>query len=164
MLIAATNNAFASDSIADGEVVVTLRNSQPCFSYPLDEATKKNKFFLHKIEVSFNKGLAAYPSTKSWELKINQANRPLFTNPNTPEQCIEYGTATPTQTPSPVIPIEINIPHRVFLTIYSPEIASSSASIRSYYNDFCLSLGTSNNKILIRPVFNPSTGVFKCGK
>jgi len=163
-LLVVKSDVFASDSIADGKAVVTLRNNQPCFSFPLDETTKKIKFLLYKIEVYFNKGQAAYPSTKTWVLKINEENKKFFNNPNTPEQCIEYGVSTPNNNSTVAIPVEINVPYQVFLTIYSPEIASSSASIRSYYSDFCLILGATHNKIVVNPKFNSSTGVFQCEK
>ena len=157
------NNAFASDSLADGEAIVTVQNGQPCFSYPLDEATKKNKFHLYEIEVYENKG-GNYSSIKYWDLDINPQNRKSIISLNAPEQCFEYGVVPPlTKHNVHAIPIKINTPYRVFLTIYSPEIASSSASFRTYFNDFCLTLDTNNKKTVIIPEFNSSKGVFECG-
>ena len=50
MLMAGTSS-FATDSLADGDAIVTLRGGLPCFSFPVSVETEKRDFFLDRISV-----------------------------------------------------------------------------------------------------------------
>jgi len=154
--------AIASDSLSDGEAVVTLKHDQPCFSFPVDDATRGNHFFLYEISVSFNKGLAAHPSTASWKLRVDQGNRQHFGKAGNPEQCIEYGTAILAKSQPTAVPLEANIPYQVLLTIYSTENSSSSGSIRTYHSIFCLGLDSNKRKMIVKTHFNLTAGKYAC--
>lgn len=152
----------ASDSIADGEAEVTLRNSLPCFSFPRDDATRAERFLLYQVTVSSHQGLTADSGVETWKLRVDQENRRYLSAANSPDQCIEYGAAGPSKRHPAVLSFEANVPYQVFMIIYSPDNRSSSSSVRTYYETFCVASDASGNKRIVKADYQAATGRYAC--
>jgi hypothetical protein len=74
-----------------GEVVITLRNATPCFSYPQDSEIRKKPYSFSYLNVSN----AGPQSGGGWAVDIVNLSRQGLVEPNKPETCIRYGVLNP---------------------------------------------------------------------
>lgn len=158
----AAANVHATSSIKDGDVVITLRNGNPCFSYPLDEATKKRNYSFELLGVSLNDREASLPGVKAWELGFSKADEKNLANPNSPETCIEYGVDYPgTKQKAPAALIRFDVPYRVFLHVSTDTGAFYE---RKYLSEFCISHNATGDRIILEAKYNNATNKYECIK
>ena len=157
-LLIATS-AFARSSLADGQAVVSLQNDQACFSHPLDPVTAKYKFIPSLVEVFLNKEDAAVSGLKVWEFRLTRAQL-LSNEPPPADRCVEYGKPPPGSSHASALPLEVNTPYRVYMTMFSAE--PGSGGNRIYYEDFCITRDAQNGKSIAKAVHDPTTNRFVC--
>lgn len=144
---------WAVSSISDGDLIVTLRNGTPCFSYPVDDKTKKEALFFGMLSVSWNNREASLPPFEIWEL---QSGRDDY-SPATPESCIEYGVLKPdTRQNFPAAAQQYNVPYRAHLTVFGRR------GERKYLAYYCLRRNSGNETILLKAAFNKATSRYEC--
>ncbi|WP_298272962.1 hypothetical protein, partial [Geobacter sp.] len=82
---------YAMSSIRDADAVITMRNGNPCFSYPQDKEIRKRPYSFGYLSVSKN----GPSGGGGWEIQIASPDKRGLLDPNSPETCIEYGILNP---------------------------------------------------------------------
>ena len=125
----------AMSSIKDDNAIITMRNDNPCFSYPRDKEIQKVSYLFSYLSVSKN----GPQGGAGWEIGISNLDKRGLLDPNSLETCIEYGVLNPgmkeKQAAEPLLP---ETPYRVFIRVAE---ASGGRNIesRKFLSDFCLS-------------------------
>lgn len=148
-----SENVYATSSISDGELVVTLRKGQPCYSYPTDEITKKKSFYLGMLAVT-NIGQMQSPFVM-WELESGKDEY----SPSSPGLCLEYSILKINaiqKTPAKLH--QYNIPYEARLKIFS---GNNERRYRAFY---CLGKDLTGTTILLKANFNEQRNRFECIK
>jgi hypothetical protein len=86
-----SSSCVAGDSLADGNVIISLRNDQPCFSVALDDATRNRRFFLYEVSVNSRSGPAADAGAQYWTLRLDRIAGERLGGIVAPGGCVEYG-------------------------------------------------------------------------
>jgi hypothetical protein len=151
ILIPATVNAMKPPK--SGDVVITMRNSQPCFSYPQDKSYSFGSLYVSKASLQGGGG---------WAIQIASPDRKGLLEPNRPETCIQYGVLNPgTKIVAPVNPL-------LFATPYSVRISAHTISGTSYEqkfaSDFCITHDAKGETILVNAVWDDEAHAMKCLK
>lgn len=143
LLILVPTSVNAVSRIKDADAVITMRNGQPCFSYPQDEEIRKRPYSFAHLGVSKNTGGVR------WEIGIASIDRKGLIEPNTPEACIEYDMLrSGTKVIKPAEPLENNIPYHVIIRVTEPPNAKLSYK-RLYYTDFCIVYNENNEPVVV---------------
>jgi hypothetical protein len=115
----------------DGKAVITLRDGQPCFSYPRDEEIKKRVYLFDNLAVT---KAGPQGGAGGWVIQLADYNKKIPVEPDHPETCIRYGVLPPrAEEVTPVKPLELNTPYRAYLSV-----STASGSEQRYVTDFCL--------------------------
>jgi len=126
----------------DGKAVITLRDGQPCFSYPQDEEIRKRSYSFDYLAVT---KAGPQGGVGGWVIQLASYDNKIQIEPNSPESCIRYGVLPPgAEEVNPVKPLELNTPYRAYLSV-----SADSAGEQRYASDFCLTRDTKGLTILV---------------
>ncbi|MDY7578673.1 hypothetical protein RGU70_10095 [Herbaspirillum sp. RTI4] len=147
------NSAYAMSSISDGDLIVTLRDGIPCYSYPIDSHTAKRSYFMGVLYVSWNDRETSLPPFDTWRLESGNADY----SPSSPESCLKYGVVAPgTSEKLPAKPHRYDVPYRAHLTVFSP------TEDRKYMTYYCLSHNFSGETIIHKAKYVDKTSKYIC--
>ena len=150
-LIPATGNAMKPPK--NGDVVITMRNGQPCFSYQQDKSSSFSSLYISKIGTEDSGG---------WAIQIKSADRKGLLDPNNIKACIKYGVLNPgTEIVAPAEPLRFDTPYRARL--YTNTTTGVSYESR-YASDFCITRNAKGNTILVSADWDDKAGAMKCLK
>lgn len=151
----AANAAWAFSSISDGDLVVTLKDGKPCFSYPMDEATKKQPYFFGMLGVSWNNREASLPPHDIWELQSARGDY----SPSSPQTCLAYGIVEAgTRQNAPAAMQRYDVPYSAHLTVFA------GYGERKYLGYFCLHRNSGAETILLKATYNDASQRYECVK
>lgn len=130
ILIPASANAMYW--IKDADAIITMRNGNPCFSYPQDDEVRKRPHAFSSLGVSKIIGVGG------WAIGAENYERTGLLEPNTPETCIEYGVLNPgMKVRYDAEPLQFNSPYRVNIHLSdSPGVGVSYK--RDFESHFCI--------------------------
>lgn len=158
-LILLPATSYAMSSIRDADAVITMRNGNPCFSYPQDKEIQKRPYSFGYLSVSKNGPRGG----GGWEIQIANPDKSGLLDPNSPETCIEYGILNPgTEVIQPAKPLLVDTPYRVFISVTSR--SKSAFYERKYLSDFCVSRNEKCEKILVGAVWDNKPDGWRCLK
>jgi hypothetical protein len=115
----------------DEKAIITLRDNQPCFSYPPNGETRKRPYAFDYLAIT-----KAGPrgGAGGWVIQLASYDKKIPVEPNSPKTCIKYGALPPMAAEvNPVSPLEFDTPYRAYLSI-----STASGSEIRYASDFCL--------------------------
>ena len=123
----------ATSRLYDADAVVTLRNGNPCFSYP----PNGEKLFGYHLTVS-NPGPRG---AIVWDIRIFDYEKKQLPEPNSPETCVGYGVVNSEmevrRVAEPLLP---DTPYRVFISVAeAPAGGQRYRYLRKFASDFCIS-------------------------
>lgn len=149
-LIPATGNAYKPPP--SGDMVISMRNGQPCFSYPQDKAYSFGSLSISK----------ARPQGGGWAIQIVSPDRKGLLEPNRPETCIKYGVLNPgMEVVAPAKPLQFDTPYSVRISTHT---TSGISHEYRYSSDFCLSRNEKGETILVGADWDDKTDAMKCLK
>mgnify|MGYP001559953817 CR=1 FL=1 len=154
--------AGAISSISDGELVISLRNDAPCFSYPADDATQKRNYVFASLEMSWSDKVSSLPGVAAWYIGVNPSEYGLA-NPSSPATCIGYGDHYPgaLENKGPAKPIRYDVPYRAHMRIASQRPLEEYFE-RKYESWFCLSRDATGATVLLKAERNRATSKYEC--
>lgn len=149
-----SGNAIAR-SYKDADAVVTLRNGNPCFSYPQDSEIQKRPYSMSFLDVTaVLDGKAGWLTTKIYEDKT------VRVTPNSPENCIEYGVLSPgMRTRDVAKPLLFNTPYNVFI-----QVSAIPGYERKFASEFCISRNEKGEPVLVEADFDKAWYCLKPGE
>lgn len=159
LLISVPVPSIAISSIKDADAVITIRNGNPCFSYPQENEIQRGTYLFSYMSVSKNGPTGG----AGWEIDIANLGKKGLLNPDTPETCIEYGVLNQgmkeKQVASPILP---DTPYKVF--IRATEVPGGrSMDSRKFLSDFCISKNKNGEPIIVGAT-GDGKGVWRCLK
>jgi hypothetical protein len=158
LLLVLPTIGYAVSTIKDADAVITMRNGNPCFSYPIDKQILKRPFSFGRLSV----GTKGPKGDAIWIIEaIDIASIDLI-EPNNIENCIEYG-ATPSGTKIrfPAEPLEMNTPYYGRLHLYSKP-ASEWHYQRKYMSNFCVVTNEKKQTTIAWAAYNEKTHRWEC--
>ncbi|MEA5115917.1 MAG: hypothetical protein VB050_18025 [Geobacteraceae bacterium] len=158
VLIPATVSA---KSDRNAEAIVTLRNGQPCFSYPKDKDIRKWHYSFGSLDVS-ETGPNAGKGV--WQVGLSDPYRKKgLLEPNSVGTCVKYGVLNPgMEVTQPAEPLQFNTPYRVHISVLKSD--QEGGNVRLYASDFCLSRNAKGEKIIVGAVWDDKTDAPRCSK
>jgi hypothetical protein len=154
----ATVNAMKS--MKQGDAVVTMRNGNPCFSYPQDKEIQKRPYSFGYLHVDKLGSIGG----GGWVIQITRSDRKGLLDPNSPETCIEYGIHHPgTEDMEPAKPLQVDTPYEVRFVVY-PIYSDGGGDERRYLSYFCVSRNENGESVLVSAEVNKQIGGFQCLK
>ena len=159
VLFVFVDNAIAMSRISDGDLIISLRDERPCFSYPIDEETKKGGYSFGYLSVIWNDGVSSLPGHLAWELELAPGSKDLA-NPSSQESCVGYGYRYPgtQEKEGPAKPIRYGIPYNAHMMISTTGVFSK----RKYETWFCLNRDLTGAIVLLKAERNRSTSKYEC--
>ena len=153
-------NAFAMSKISDRDLIVSLRNNLPCFSYPIDEETKNEGYSFGYMDVTWNDRESSLPGHLAWTLDIDIDNKiPVY--PNKPDFCLGYGDTPPgtsDKRKGAALPMRYDVSYRAHMSV----LKKGSTYTRKYETWFCLSRNKANQTIILQANWKRATSKFEC--
>lgn len=152
--------AHAMSSVRDGDVMITKKMGNPCFSFPADTETKKRSYSLGQLVV-WDEVL----NQQAWGIEIQYPypEPAALPRPNSQESCVEYGKEiSGTTTKKRSLPLGDNAPYSVALNLFTPE--TSARYERKYLSKFCLSHNAADQMIILRADYNKVAKKYDCVK
>lgn len=139
----------------DANAVVTLRNGNPCFSYPRESEIQKRPYSMSFLDVTtILDGKAGWLTTKVYEDKTARVT------PNSPEACIEYGVLSPGMRERDVAkPLLFNTPYNVFI-----QVSAVPGYERKFASEFCVSHNKKGEPVLVEADFDKAWYCLKPGE
>jgi hypothetical protein len=158
LLILIPVSVSAMSRIRDADAVITMRNGNPCFSYPRDEEIRKRPYLFGYLSVSKNGPYGG----DGWGIQITSPDRKGLLEPNSPETCVEYGVLNPGMkvmySAEPLLPDK---PYRVFISVSARD--KGVFYERKYLSNFCISRNEKGESIIVGAEWNDADG-WKCLK
>lgn len=149
------NAAWAVSSISDGDLVVTLKDGKPCFSYPMDEKTRKEPYYFGMLTVSWSNREASLPPSDIWELQSASDDYP----PASPQTCMVYGVVKPgTRQKAPAATLRHDVPYRAHLTVFAGH------GERKYLAYYCLHREAGGEISLLKAAYNGASNRYECNR
>lgn len=147
----------ATSRLYDADAVVTLRNGNPCFSFP----PNGEKLFGYHLTVS-NPGPRG---AIVWDIQIFDYEKKKLPEPNSQETCIEYGVVNSDievrRVADPLLP---DTPYRVFISVAeAPTGGQRYRYLRKLASDFCISKNEKGDAIIVAAA-GGDTGAWRCLK
>lgn len=144
-----------------GNVVITMQNGQPCFSYPRDkEILKKKTYAFGYLDVT----KSGSERGEGWEIGLSDPFRKGLLDPNTPATCIKYGVPNPgMKVTQPAEPLYFDTPYQVRLDVLT-SWEKEGQNECNYASNFCLSRNTKGETILVGADWDDKAGAMKCLK
>ncbi len=151
--------SYAMKPPKSGNVVISLKNGQPCFSYPQDkEILKKKTYAFGYLDVldDHHRG--------GWEIGLSDPFRKGLLDPNTPATCIKYGVPNPGMNATRTAePLRFDTPYQVRLDVLT-SWEKEGQNECNYVSDFCLTHNTKGETILVGAEWDDKAGAMKCLK
>ncbi len=159
LLVLIPGAVSASDRIKDADAVVTIRNGNPCFSYPQDEEIRKRPYSFSYLSLSKN---GPY-NGGGWVIQLASPDRKGLLEPNTSETCIKYGVLHPgTKDIDSAEPLELDVPYKVHIRVIARNDGPTYE--RKFRSDFCVSRNEKGEKIIVGADWDDKTDGWKCLK
>jgi hypothetical protein len=140
----------------DADAVVTMRNGNPCFSYPPNE----EKLFGYHLSVS----KIGQHNAVEWDIQKFNYDKTNMPEPNSPEHCIEYGVVNyeleVKRVAEPLLP---DTPYRVFISVAEAPTDQRYRYLRKFAADFCISSNKQGEPIVVN-ASGGGTGDWRCLK
>jgi hypothetical protein len=142
--------------------VVTIKNNNPCFSYPRD----KEVISKEKKDIPYGIRYISLIAQRPWGFKgrweLQQNGSPLH-QPDKPEMCIEYGSVPPRmRTLSPTEQLQLNVPYEILIGLYTSY--KDNYYNRKYSSSFCLVRDEDNELVITGVVYDKEMHVSRCLK
>lgn len=136
-------SASAMSGQFDADAVVTMRNGNPCFSYP----PNKEKLFGYHLIVSKRNQHRAYV----WEIQVFNYDNLNVPEPNGPETCIEYAVVNHgVEVKLAAEPLLPNVPYQVYMSVAeAPTGRQRYRYLRKFAADFCISNNEHGEPIIV---------------
>ncbi|MEN6463966.1 MAG: hypothetical protein ABFD62_02170 [Syntrophaceae bacterium] len=135
----------AISSIRDADAVITMRNGNPCFSYPRDEEIQKRPYSFGYLDVS-KKG---HVGGGGWEIGIASPDRKGLLEPDSPETCVEYGVLNPgMEVRQAAEPLLFDTPYRVLIRV-TERPGERYSYTRRYLSNFCVTRNEKGETVLV---------------
>ncbi|HQQ88258.1 MAG TPA: hypothetical protein PLA72_09680 [Smithellaceae bacterium] len=149
----------AMSRIKDADVVITMKNGTPCFSYPQDEEIRKRPYSFAYLSVSEN----GPHGGGGWAMQIASSDRKGLLDPNSPETCIQYGVLNPgtKHYHEPAEPLQLNTPYYVHINASARDHGFYE---RKFHTDFCLVRNEKGEKALVGAEYDGDADAWKCLK
>ncbi|MHB8138503.1 MAG: hypothetical protein ACYDGO_08975 [Smithellaceae bacterium] len=145
--------------IKDADAIVTMRNGNPCFSYPQDKEIRKRPYSFGYLSVSKNGPYGA----GGWEIQIASPDRKGLLEPNTPKSCIEYGVLNPgTEVIKAAQSLQFDTPYNVYIRVSARD--NGVLYMWQFQSDFCISSNEKGVRILVGADWDDKAGGWKCLK
>lgn len=156
-LMPTTSNA---KSYKNAEAIITLRDDQPCISYPRDKEIRKWHYYFGYLSVS---EIGPYARGK-WQIGISDPyEKKGLLEPNSVETCIKYGVPNPgMKTKQAAEPLQFNTPYRVRLSVLKPY--EEGGNEWWYASDFCLSRNAKGETIILNADWDDKADAPRCLK
>jgi hypothetical protein len=143
LLFLIPTTGYATDRRWDAEGVVTIRNAQPCFSYPQDSVIRSDKSYalssLYVTEID-----PSEPPSR-WDIRLKNFNKKSTVEPNSPETCIIYNVLpSGMKEMKPAKPLLLNTPYYMEM-----DVDASVRGSRTFRTEFCLSRNAKGKTILV---------------
>jgi len=142
-----------------GNVVITMQNGQPCFSYPQDKEIRKKKTYAFSYL-----DVLDYRHRGGWEVGLKDSFRKDLLDPNIPATCIKYGIPNPgmkvTRTAEPLL---FDIPYQVRMDVLTSWEKEGNFEC-NYASDFCLTRNAKGESILVGAEWDDKADMMKCLK
>jgi hypothetical protein len=153
LFISISTTSYAMKPPKAGNVVITMHNNTPCFSYPQDKSSSFSSLYISKSGTEGSGG---------WAIQIKRADRKGLFDPNKPEACVKYGVPSPgTEIVAPAEPLQLDTPYRVRLYTNT----TTGVSYENWYaTDFCITRNAEGETILVGADWNDKAGAMKCLK
>lgn len=138
----------------DADAVVTMKNGQPCFSYPRISEIQNRPYSLSFLDVtSVDRGKAG------WLTTVIFGDRKVNVTPDIPENCIEYGTLKPgMKEEHAATTLSFDTPYRVFM-----QVAAAEGYEQKFASEFCITKNEKDEPILVEAEGN-GKGAWGCLK
>jgi len=134
----------AISRIRDADAVITMRNGNPCFSYPRDEEIQKRSYSFGYLDVSKNGPIGG----GGWVIRTASPDRKGLLEPDSPKTCIEYGVLNPgMEVWQAAEPLLFDTPYRVLLIVYSEP--GGLYYDRKYLSNFCVTRNEKGETVLV---------------
>ena len=162
LLLLFSAQSFAVSTISHGELVITIVDNKPCFSFPQDEVTKKRQFYFSTLEIDWNAKEAQRQGVWAWSLYQDTSSL-IKLSPSTEQSCIRYGETKPgTRQPMGTAkPIQYDIPYEALMSITTAENERPTAH-RRYLSWYCLSRDAKENTRLVKAEWNREKSKYEC--
>lgn len=140
----------------DAEAVVTMRNGNPCFSYPPND----EKLFGYHLSVS----KTGQHSAVEWDIQKFNYDKINMPEPNSPEHCIEYGVVTnKVEVKRAAEPLLPDTPYRVFISVAEAPTDQRYRYLRKFAADFCIRSNEQGEPIIVGALVDDA-GEWQCLK
>lgn len=142
-------------SYKDADAVVTMRNGNPCFSYPQDSEIQKRPYSISFLDVTtILDGKAGWLTTKVYEDKTARVIA------DSRESCIEYGVLSSGMREREVAkPLLLDTPYNVFI-----QVSAVPGYERKFASGFCVSRNDKGEPVLVEADFNKAWYCLKPGE
>jgi hypothetical protein len=138
----------------DADAVVTMRNGNPCFSYP----PNVEKLFGYHLIVS----KIGQHNAVEWDIQKFNYDKTNMPEPNSPEHCIEYGVVNyeleVKRAAEPLLP---DTPYRVFISVAEAPTDQRYRYLRKFAADFCISSNEQGEPVIVGASVD-GTGEWRC--
>jgi len=145
----------------DAEATVTLRNGQPCFSYPKDKEIRKWHYSFGSLDVSETGPNAG---KGCWQVGLSDPYKKKgLLEPNSVETCVKYGVLNPgMEVTQPAKPLQFNTPYRMHISVLKSD--QEGGNVRTYASDFCLSRNAKRETIIVGVDWDDKADAPRCLK
>lgn len=159
LLIMTPVSGFAMKPMHQGDVIITMRDGLPCFSYPQDKEIKKRPYLFAILSISKRGPIGK----DGWVAQISDPDRKGLLDPNSPETCVRYGGPHPgiEDYYEPAKPLLMDTPYEVHIGV-----STMSGYERNYSTNFCLTRDDKGNVIIVaaNTVSESKVTTWKCLK
>lgn len=159
LILIMISNVIASDRNKDADAVISMRNGNPCFSYPQDEEIKKRAYSFTYLGVSNNNPFGGV----QWAIQIASLDRNGLLEPNHTGTCIEYGVTRPgIEDMESAQPLLFNVPYQVHINVHARN--NGPTYERKYESNFCLARNEKGENFLVGAEYDGNADAWKCLK
>ncbi len=147
LLVMIPVSANAKQFKIHGDAVITLRNGQPCFSYPKDKEIRKGPYAFSYLAVSKDGPQGGV----RWDVDMINLERKGLIEPDNPVTCVNYGIPNSGMKARRIAePLMFNTPYKVLISVAKTDtLKSSYIEERNYRSSFCLKRNAMGETILV---------------
>jgi hypothetical protein len=153
LFILISTTSYAIKPPKAGNVVITMRHSTPCFSYPQDKSSSFSSLYISNTGTEGRGG---------WAIQIKSADRKGLLDPNNPDACVKYGVLNPgMEIVAPAETLQFDTPYRARLNTNTTTGVSYESR---YVSDFCITRSAKGETILVGADWDDKSDTMKCLK